>query len=29
VVRRIYPPFFEEWAALKRAPEHYESKGLA
>jgi len=29
VVRRIYPPFFEEWAALKRAPEHYEPKGLA
>src|SRR5580704_737258 len=29
VVRTIYPPFFDEWAALKRAPEHYEPKGLA
>jgi nicotinamidase-related amidase len=28
VVRKIYPPFFEEWAAMKRDPEHYQPTGL-
>jgi nicotinamidase-related amidase len=28
VARQIYPPYFEDWAALKRAPEQYEPKGL-
>jgi hypothetical protein len=27
-VRKIYPPFFEELAALKRDPEIYEPAGL-
>jgi nicotinamidase-related amidase len=29
VARKIYPPFFDQLAAFKRAPEHYEPKGLA
>jgi nicotinamidase-related amidase len=29
VARQIYPPYFEDWAAMKRAPEQYEPKGLA
>jgi nicotinamidase-related amidase len=28
VARNLYPPFFEEWSAMKRAPERYEPKGL-
>jgi nicotinamidase-related amidase len=28
VARQIYPSYFEEWAAFKRAPEQYEPKGL-
>jgi nicotinamidase-related amidase len=28
VARKIYPPYFEDWAAFKKAPEHYEPKGL-
>jgi nicotinamidase-related amidase len=28
VVRKIYPPFFEELASLKRDPETYEPAGL-